>query len=54
MIPGHEYISRVIPPEDKILFAVSLLALAICAAYLLIRVIITSGDFQKEITGDNK
>ena len=54
MIPGHDYIGLVIPPDDRLLFAAGLVLCAAIAAYLFVKVILHPGKFHEIINGGNK
>jgi len=46
MIPGHIYLSQVIPPDEKIALAVLLIASAVFLSYLMVRGIIQYAEWR--------
>ncbi len=46
MIPGHPYLSTVIPPEERMVYAAILITCAFALSYLVVRGIIRYADWR--------
>ncbi len=49
MFANHQYISLVIPPENRILIAIGLFCLAVVIAYVLVKVFLYTAEQESHL-----